>query len=201
MEEKVKESQKTYEKYAKEYAEHTSQKILQFQLNKFISLLKGKKVLDAGCGCGRDVGYFLDEGFSPVGIDICKGLISEAKKRVPKGKFKKMDMLKMKFKAKEFNGIWMMASFSDILKKDAPGFLKGCFKVLDEHGVIYIAVKEGGGEEIIHKERYGNLPRFYAFYKQVELEGLLKMAGFKVVHSMVADDDGTKWLEVFAEKV
>ncbi len=199
MKEQLKESLKTYEKYASIYAEHTSRKILQFQLNKFISYLKGKKVLDIGCGAGRDVEYFIEEGLDAKGIDICKALIEEAEKNVCKDCFIEMDMLKLSFKEK-FDGVWMMASFADIMKKDAPKFLKRCNDVLNDLGVIYIAVKEGEGEKILHKERYGNLPRFYAFYKQLELEGLLREAGFTIISSEVADDEGVRWVEIFARK-
>ena len=76
----AKETIQTYDKYAKFYADFTSEKVFQFQLNKFISFIpKGGKILDAGCGAGRDVSYFYEEEFDVIGIDMSDGLLKEAK--------------------------------------------------------------------------------------------------------------------------
>ena len=106
MEDKLKEAIRVYNKIAKIYSERNYGKILQFQLLRFGSLLKGKKVLDAGCGPGRDVEYLMSEGYEVTGIDLSEGMIEEAKKNVPNGNFVLMDFRKMKFKAKSFDGIW-----------------------------------------------------------------------------------------------
>nr|MCR5007913.1 class I SAM-dependent methyltransferase [Oribacterium sp.] len=37
--------------------------------DKFLSLLSGKKILDFGCGSGRDTKYFLKKGFQVDAID------------------------------------------------------------------------------------------------------------------------------------
>ena len=60
MDEKLKEAIRTYDKIAEIYAKYTYEKVVQFQINKFISMLRGKKILDAGCGSGRDVEYFIE---------------------------------------------------------------------------------------------------------------------------------------------
>ena len=66
---------------------------------------------------------------------------------------------------------------------------------------MYIAVKEGEGEELIEKERYWNSPRFYAFYKKDELNQLLKENGFEIIELSNSNDEGTNWIEVFAKKI
>ena len=78
--EKFKQAIKTYNKIAKIYAKYTEAKLMQFQLTRFESLLPGKRILDAGSGSGRDVDYFLEDGFKPIGIDLSLGQIKEAKK-------------------------------------------------------------------------------------------------------------------------
>lgn len=73
---------KTYNKIAKTYSKLTFSKINQYHLNKFISMLPKKaKVLDAGCGPGRDVQYFKDYGIDIIGIDAAEKMIEEAKKK------------------------------------------------------------------------------------------------------------------------
>src|SRR3989344_9680523 len=96
MEDKLKETIQTYDKIASIYSEYKFPKLLQFQLNKFISLLIGKKILDAGCGSGRDLQYFNEEGLDVTGIDISKGMLRECKRRAGIMGLQ-MDMRKMSF--------------------------------------------------------------------------------------------------------
>ena len=200
MEEHVKKAIETYNKYARVYADRHINKVLQFQLNDFISKLPGKKVLDIGCGAGRDVQYFKEEGLDVIGIDISDGLLEEAKQRFPDCKFEKMDMLNLKLLESSFDGAWVMASLADIPKKDVLNALENIRKVLNANGVVYIAVKEGDGEQLIEKKQYENSPRFYSFYRKQELEDYLKKANFNVIASTVSDDEGTRWVEVMARK-
>ncbi|MBU2406903.1 MAG: class I SAM-dependent methyltransferase, partial [Nanoarchaeota archaeon] len=178
MKEKIKEAVKTYNKIAELYAKYNYEKLLQFQLSKFISLLPGKKVLDVGCGMGRDVEYFMEEKLDVIGIDLSKKMIDEAKTRVKKGKFKVMDFTKMSFKEKTFDGIWSMAAFFHIPRDHMVEVLKEMSRVLKKDGVIYIAVKEGEGEKEVIKSKYKDEPRVFVLYQQVELETFLKETGF-----------------------
>ncbi len=201
MKEDIKEALDTYNKIAKIYAEYTSEKLMQYQLNNFISMLPKKgRVLDVGCGCGRDSAYFEDFGLNVTAIDVSDSLLNEAGKLVKNVEFMNMDMKNLTFKNESFDGVWIMASLSDIEKKDCLDALKGFFRVLKKNGVMYIAVKEGKGEKIEKKLRYDNMPRFYAYYEQLELEELLKKAGFVILNSITSEDQGTEWVEVFVKK-
>ncbi|HLC57594.1 MAG TPA: class I SAM-dependent methyltransferase [Candidatus Nanoarchaeia archaeon] len=201
VKEEIKEAIKAYDKIASLYASYKSEKLLQYQLNKFISLLKGKKILDAGCGTGRDVDYFNEEGVEAVGIDISKGMLEEAKKRVPGGKFIHMDFSKTKFPDNSFHGIWCMASLGDVTKDDISKVLKEFNRLLDKQGILYTAVKHGKGQEVVKKRKYNDLPRLYVYYEKAELEDFLKKAGFSIINSIVSEDEGREWLEIFAKKI
>ena len=198
--EKVNLAIQTYNKYAKIYSEYISGKLLQFQLTKFISLLPEKgKVLDAGCGPGRDSEYLIEEGLDVISVDLSEGMIEEAKKRNVNAI--KMDILDLELSPESFDGIWCMATLADVPKTEANKALENFRKILKKDGIIYLAVKEGEGEKIIEKERYGNMPRFYAFYKKKELEELLKKNNFEIVESVQSNDEATEWIEVFAKKI
>ena len=198
MKNKIKLALETYNKYAELYAKYTKDKLLQFQLTEFSSMLPKKgKVLDAGCGCGRDAAYLSEEGLNVTAVDILDGMINEAKKN--NVLVKKQDILKLK-EQDEYDGVWCMATLADIPKTDVSKVLKNFFTSLKKEGILYIAVKEGKGEELIEKEKYGNLPRFYAFYEKEELEKLLIDSGFIVHKSTLSNDRGIKWVEIFAKK-
>ncbi len=199
IKENIKKAIETYNKYASIYSEYTKNKLLQFQLASFVSMLPNKgKVLDAGSGSGRDSSYLREDGLEVVSVDISEGMIKEAGKngvKVIKG-----DLLLM-VSNEEFDGIWCMATLADIPKKDNNKLIKNFHKALKNNGILFIAVKEGEGEQLIEKERYGNSLRFYALYKEDELNNLLKENGFEIIESVVSNDEGTNWVEIFAKKV
>ncbi len=198
--EKIKQTINTYNQIAKLYSEYTLNKLLQFQLTKFISLLpENGKVLDVGCGSGRDAAYFQEEGLNTIAIELADGMIEEAKKQNINAI--KMDLLDLKFLNNEFAGIWCMATLSNIPKSETKKIIKDFHKILKPDGVIYIAVKEGNTEEILTKEKYNNLPIFYAFYQKEELEKLLKENDFEIIESVISEDEGTNWVEIFARNI
>jgi SAM-dependent methyltransferase len=201
MEDKLKEAVKVYNKIATIYSEYNYDKIMQFQLTKFGSMLKGKKVLDAGCGVGRDVEYLMEDGFEVIGVDISKNMVAEAKKNVPKGKFEVMDFRKMKFKAKSFDGIWAVSSLIHLDVKGVKTALKEFFRVLDTGGILYVSLKEGEGSIEVKKEEYGKFVRHVFLYKEEDFKKLLEEAGFSIIESEVnLMENNVKWLEFFVEK-
>lgn len=196
-EEKLKEAVKTYNKIASIYAKYSEDQLMQFQLSRFESLLPGKRILDAGSGSGRDVEYFLEDGFKPVGVDLSLGLIKEAKKRVPKGEFLKQDFRKTKFKDNSFDGIWSVTSLIHLPKEEIKKAIKEFHRLLDKDGIVYISVKKGTGSKEIKKEKYNNEPRTFYFYQQIEMEKLVKESGFKIISS----ESNDVWVELFVQKI
>ncbi len=194
---KFKQAIKTYNKIAKIYAKYTEDKLMQFQLSRFESLLKGKKILDAGSGSGRDVEYFLEDGFDVVGIDISQGQIKEAKKRVPKGKFLKQDFRETKFEDNFLDGIWCMEGFVHLPKTEIKKALKEFKRILKEDGIIYLSLKKGKGTKIIKQEIYSNEPLPYYFYNQEEIKSLANDLDFKIISS----EENDVWVELFLQKI
>tara|TARA_Y100000310_G_scaffold344921_1_gene460527 strand:+ start:3601 stop:4209 length:609 start_codon:yes stop_codon:yes gene_type:complete len=202
MKDVLKQAVQTYNKIAKIYSDYTYNKIQQYQLTKFISMLPGKRVLDAGAGSGRDVEYFLNEGYDAIGIDISEGMLKEAKKRVPKKSvFKKMDFRKLKFKKESFDGIWSMSSLVHIPRKEVKDVLKGFNEILVKKGVLFIAVKEGKGKKEIKRLYYKNEPRTFVYFTEKEMRKYLEDTGFEVITSEVNEARDTKWLEIFSRKL
>lgn len=58
-----------YNKNAKAFAEETAFVDFKETQDKFINILQGKRVLDFGCGAGRDSKYFVEAGLDVVAID------------------------------------------------------------------------------------------------------------------------------------
>ena len=66
--------------------------------------VKGKQILDAGCGPGRHAKKLLDKGAHVTGIDISDEMINIARERcLPKGHFFQADFEQAKFNPASFD--------------------------------------------------------------------------------------------------
>lgn len=179
--------------------------IREFQLYK--KLVPGKKILDIGCGAGRDAVVFVKNRFDYLGIDASEGMLKAAKERVEKGKFRKMDFYKLKFPANSFDGTWAAASLLHIPKKRVKGVLKEIKRVLKPNGISFISLKEKTkhDEGLFPYERSPGTFRYWSYYTQEEFKTILKRVGFELIKSIKhkeKEKDGsiTIWLCFFAKK-
>ena len=190
-----------FDKFAEQYADLTFQNILQYELNNFISLLpKNARILDVGCGSGKDVQYFMDYGFQAVGIDASENMIKEAKKKVADGDFKIMNLLSLDFPKESFDAAWVLDTVSFIDKADMPKFLSSLYDVLKNSAVIFISARQGVGETEIEYEKLGNSKINIAFFYQEEMEELLGKNGFEILNLFTQDGEEFTWINVYARK-
>ena len=83
VEEKKKGVIDDYDDIAREYAEEFFFDTSDNQyIDYFLQSLEGTKILDVGCGNGKDCKYILQKGFDINGIDLSKGMLEIAKERV-----------------------------------------------------------------------------------------------------------------------
>lgn len=141
-----------YSEVSREYANRTSfqqmpeesEKQLKELLDRFLDNLLGEKVLDAGCGPGRDTEYFKEQGYQSVGIDSAQGMI-EIAEETGEADYHVMDLRDLSFKEGKFSGIWcntVMQFLDDEGKKQA---LSEFSRIMDEGGILYVTFKLGEG--------------------------------------------------------
>jgi len=104
---------------------------------------KKKKILDAGCGEGRFLKYFVDNKYNITGMDLSKEYIRLAKKNVGKGKFVVGSVTNIPFKDNSFDYIFSVDVFQHV--PDLNKAIKETQRVL----------KKGGTLIIIDKNKYG----------------------------------------------
>lgn len=190
----------SYEVIANDYSKSHSD-ILEVKglADFFIQNLKGKSVLDVGCGPGRDAKYFSEKGSDVVGIDLTPNFIKIASENVSSAKFLLMDMCRLDFPNDFFDGVWCCASFLHIPKIDAKSALLGFKRVLKPSGLIYVSVKGGYDEGVVKSTIYSDCERFFAFYSEQEIVSLFKDCGFDIL-SVSIDRKKDEWINVFAIK-
>ena len=66
-------------------------------------LAKGARLLDVGCGSGRDMAWMEAQGFRTVGIDLSSGMLAQARK-LARGEVRHMDMCHLTFPDTSFEG-------------------------------------------------------------------------------------------------
>jgi len=199
MDEQVRITLEAYNKHAKRYCELTFDSVSQYQLTEFVSLLPGRKILDVGCGSGRDTQYFAEDGFEAVGVDFSEQMVAEAKKRT-KSDILLMDFSKLEFPDGSFDGIWACAALIHTPKRNLPQILSEFVRVLKPRGVLYISVREGDGEKMISYKKLGLEKVFFSYYRVEELNSMLRKAGFEVRKEFTELVNISTWVNIFARK-
>lgn len=108
----------------------------------FCELLPGGgKILDIGCGPGRDIKYFNEQGFSAQGIEPSQSLCEYAKIYTKSHiYFGDLDS----FKTKEmFDGIWACASLLHVPSNGLKESFEKISSLLNDSGIFYCSFKYG----------------------------------------------------------
>ena len=143
-----------YDKVAPDISAVYDQQTHIIGIKNFIKLLPQKaKILDLGCGAGKDVFLFGKSGYEAVGIDGSKGMVGQARKRFPKKTFIVMDARDLKFPDEAFDAVWSWSTLTHLNKTDKAGALREVYRVLKEGGLFTQMVWKGRGE-FIHKHIY-----------------------------------------------
>jgi SAM-dependent methyltransferase len=199
----------SYDVSTVEYAKNTEQLHPQEEAQRFLNMLPscGAKIIDIGCGPGRDVKKFLDHGVDVVGIDFSPNMIEAAKKNAPEGVFHVMDIESLTFPSETFDGAWSSCSLLHIPKKNIPFVLNKIHAVLKPNGILYVSVKQGrssADEMLVPDSRYEGLEKYWSFFEESELIHLLNHSGFKIIHVMTfnpsKDYETHPIIKVFAQK-
>jgi ubiquinone/menaquinone biosynthesis C-methylase UbiE len=153
---------------------------------RFLDRLRpGVRVLDVGCGPGRDVAWLAEQGFDIVGVDLSRKMLEEGLARDIAAPLVQADMGRLPFRKGSFRGIWSCASLLHVPKERAGDVLRELARVV-RPGHIYLSVKCGEGEEWL--EDGDGRRRFFAYYHPAELQLLMERSGFEVLSCWQNED-------------
>jgi SAM-dependent methyltransferase len=170
-----------YRENANEFCQNTGSLDVSHLYEPFLAQLPpGARLLDAGCGSGRDSAVFQQLGFEVVAIDASPEMVAAARSRGVRAQ--KMLLQDIEFDG-EFDGIWACASLLHVPRVEMPAVLVRHARALRPGGLMYISIKEGEGE------RVGADGRFFSYFGLKEFTDLLRDARhLDVVRSWRTDD-------------
>ncbi|PIT86677.1 MAG: class I SAM-dependent methyltransferase [Candidatus Magasanikbacteria bacterium CG10_big_fil_rev_8_21_14_0_10_43_6] len=204
MKEYQKKTIETYNTHAKAYEKSRAPFINTDRLEAFVARLSGTRVLDVGCGPGRDCRYFVDHGLTVTGLDLSVGLLALARNAVPEASFVEGDMLRMPFADASFDGVWASAALVHLHRDDIGTAIQEIYRVLVPGGIFYCSVKEGVGDHEESDVRLNGGVRLFSFVSEQEMNRYMTDAGFIVDSSVVVMHDNMlrpiDWVQLFVRK-
>lgn len=102
------------------------------------------RILDAGCGSGRDSLHFAQKGYAVTAFDAAHELVLRARALTS------LPVRECTFESFEdeglFDGIWACASLLHVSREQTPATLRKLAGFLKPGGVFYLSFKVGSGE-------------------------------------------------------
>lgn len=189
-----------YNENAKEYFETTKNLKTTEIYKQFLSMVKPSgKVLDLGCGSGRDSLYFKNAGFDVTSVDGSIELAKEAEKLI------NQEVIVSKFedfKSEErFDGIWACASLLHVRRENIGEVLRNLADNLNKGSVFYLSFKYGDDEYIDERGRYFNCYKEEGFEKMVSSIKEYKVKSMYKTGDSLGGRANLTWLNIILERV
>ena len=186
-----------YEKNARRFFENTVNVDVAELYEPFISRLqRGARVLDAGCGSGRDSLAFLKMGYRVDAFDSSAEMTRLAAcltgLPVERKQFDEFNRVEC------YDGIWCCASLLHVPLADLVDQMSNLEKGLKKDGIWYVSFKYGNGE----REKDG---RHFTDLNEKSLKKLILSIGEVVLDSIWTSDDARpdrsdKWINAILKK-
>ena len=157
---------------------------------------KDPKILEIGCGNGREAKEIVKRTSDYSGIDISEKLIEIARRENPDSKFEVADTENYIFP----KGIDIIFAFASLLHSDKSKIKKifdlAC-EALNKEGIFYLSLKYGNYQELTKEDEFGT--RTYYFYTP-ELIKELTGDKYKGIYEDIQDFKGQKWFTIILQK-
>ena len=170
------------------------------------NLKKGSKLLEIGCGSGRDAARALEDGYDVIALDGSKGLLAEIPKRHPELKDRLVFGImpcKLEFPDGYFDGFYSVACLMHLYEKDLLPTLVELYRLTKKGGKGLVSIpstrNDVNDDGVDDKGRTMNLMPIDVWTKHFE------DAGFSVTHGEEEPDKlgrpGVFWLTFTLTKI
>lgn len=188
-----------YNKNSEEYFNSTLNVDMTNTYKAFLKLVpKGGKILDLGCGSGRDSMNFMKLGYEVTAVDGSKELAKKASvllgNEVIASTFEELEL------KEKFHGIWACASLLHIKREDLKTVLNNLYNNLDDNGVFYMSFKYGEKEYVDDKNRYFNCFTDESIISFINENTKYNILGLYITEDKLGRVNEVKWLNLICNK-
>ena len=188
-----------YNKNSEEYFNSTLNVDMTNTYKPFLKLVpKDGKILDLGCGSGRDSMNFMKLGYEVTAVDGSKELAKKASallgKEVIASTFEELEL------KEKFHGIWACASLLHIKREDLKTVLNNLYNNLEDNGVFYMSFKYGEKEYVDDKNRYFNCFTDESIISFINENTKYNILGLYITEDKLGRVNEVKWLNLICNK-
>lgn len=188
-----------YNKNSEEYFNSTLNVDMTNTYKEFLKLVpKDGKILDLGCGSGRDSMNFIKLGYEVTAVDGSKELAKKASallgKEVIASTFEELEL------KEKFHGIWACASLLHIKREDLKIVLNNLYNNLDDNGVFYMSFKYGEKEYVDDKNRYFNCFTDESIISFINENTKYNILGLYITEDKLGRVNEVKWVNLICNK-
>ena len=188
-----------YNKNSEEYFNSTLNVDMTNTYKEFLKLVpKGGKILDLGCGSGRDSMNFMKLGYEVTAVDGAKELAKKASvllgKEVIVSTFEELEL------KEKFHGIWACASLLHIKREDLKTVLNNLYNNLEDNGVFYMSFKYGEKEYVDDKNRYFNCFTDESIISFINENTKYNILGLYITEDKLGRVNEVKWVNLICNR-
>jgi len=187
-----------YNSNTRAFMESTKNVAFESMQQKFLKQIpEHGRILDFGCGSGRDAKYFQEHGYQVDASDgseeLCKAASAYTGIAVKHMYFEELAADRL------YDGIWACASILHVHKEDLPEILSKMCKALKNDGTMYVSFKYG----TFQGERNG---RYFTDLDEKGLKEVIKnIPDLVLKETWVTSDarpgrENEKWLNAFLKR-
>lgn len=158
--------------------------------------VKNPKVLEIGCGNGRDARGIIKYASDYLGIDVSEKMVELAKQNCPQGRFLVAEAEDCQF-PENLDIIFAFASLLHIPDGALDQVMEKSFKALKTDGIFYISLKFKGEHKEIKEDGFGS--RVFYHHSPDEIRSFEKL-GFKEIYHNIQTVRGQQWFVTILKK-
>ncbi len=155
------------------------------------------RVLEIGCGDGRDAIEITKRTNNYTGLDISSEMLRIAQERLPNADFVCSDILDYEF-PQGLHAIFAFASLLHLPKDDVAYVLARSHKALAQHGILYLSLKHADKYEVaVQHDEFGE--RTFYYYSDKDIESM-NSGLFDMVRLDIKMHAGRSWIYLTLKK-